>query len=124
MRAVGESISLEGTAASCSPASGAALVTSGRVGRWAQASGTPQRVWPRSAGGLVLPTGLVGHSMLLWVLCMCVSRIIKWGGGRSICLPSAVALITHTGKAAVQDVVTKAKQSNRVRHGRLGKISR
>lgn len=49
---------------SCSPAPGGPFGTSGRCGPHA---GTPQCVWP--AGGLVLPTGLVGHRMLVWVFC-------------------------------------------------------
>lgn len=76
----------------------------------------------RTQVGLVLPTRLVGHSMLVWVLCMCVSCIIKWGRRAEYLLASAVAL--NTEKAVVKNVVTKAKQSNRVRHGRPGKISR
>lgn len=59
--------------------------------------------------GWVLPTGLVGHSMLMWVLCMSVSCIIKWGGGGVFtCLGRCTY---NTGKAAVLDVVTKQSKA-------------
>lgn len=77
----------------------------------------------RSAGGLVLPTGLVGHSMLVWVLgivCIMYNKM----GWRAEYLLALGRCTYNTEKADVQDVVTKAKQSNRVRRGLLGKISR
>lgn len=63
-RAVGESISLDCTAAFLFTCIWWSFWDEWTV--WAHA-GTPQCVWP--AGGLVLPTGLVGHRMLVWVLC-------------------------------------------------------
>lgn len=65
-RAVGESISLNSTAAF--------LFTCLWWSFWDEwACGTmpaaPHNVCGPHAGGLVLPTGLVGHRMLVWVLC-------------------------------------------------------
>lgn len=109
-RAVGESISLDGTAAFFLSLSFVHLLlvvvlgTSGRVGRWA--SGTPQCV-AAGGGGLVLPTGLVGHGMLVWVLCMYV-RIMYNKMGAEAESPACLGRCTYnTGKAAAEDVVTK-----------------
>lgn len=69
------------------------------MGRWAQASGTPQC---EAAGGLVLPTGLVGHSMLVWVLCMYVRIMYNKMGVEAESLACLGRCTYNTGKAAVR----------------------
>lgn len=98
-RAVGESISLDGTAAFFLSLSFVHLPSGGAWDEWAGAQvgpAAPHNAWPQVEVGWSCPRGWWATACLCgFSVCMCVSCIIKWGRRRSLLLASAVALITQ-----------------------------